>query len=98
MVPRRERFDFIVMDGAPILPVTDSVVFAPLADQILLMARHGVTERSLLEKSFRLLQSRTPATSIGVVVNAIKRSAEPYAYSYGYGYGAHAYGKGKVQP
>ncbi len=94
----REGFDFIVMDGAPILPVTDSVVFAPLADQILLMARHGVTERSLLDKSFRLLQSRTPNTSIGVVVNAIKRSAEPYAYSYGYGYGAHAYGNGKVQP
>jgi capsular exopolysaccharide synthesis family protein len=92
----RERFDFIVMDGAPILPVTDSVVFAPLADQILLMARHGVTDRTLLEKSFRLLQVRTPGTSIGVVVNAIKRSAEPYAYSYGYGYGSHAYGKGKV--
>jgi capsular exopolysaccharide synthesis family protein len=92
----RERFDFIVMDGAPILPVTDSVVFAPLADQILLMARHGVTDRSLLDKSFRLLQSRTPGTSIGVVVNAIKRSAEPYSYSYGYGYGSHAYGKGKV--
>ena len=92
----RERFDFIILDGAPVLPVTDSVVFAPLADQILLLARHGLTERPLLEKSFRLLQSRTPATSIGVVVNAIKRSAQPYAYSYGYGYGSHAYGKGKV--
>jgi len=92
----RERFDFIVMDGAPILPVTDSVVFAPLADQILLLARHGVTDRALLEKSFRLLHSRTPNTSIGVVVNAIKRSAEPYSYSYGYGYGQHNYGKGKV--
>jgi succinoglycan biosynthesis transport protein ExoP len=92
----RERFDFIVMDGAPILPVTDSVVFAPLADQILLLARHGVTDRALLEKSFRLLHSRSPGTSIGVVVNAIKRSAESYGYGYGYGYGSHAYGKGKV--
>jgi succinoglycan biosynthesis transport protein ExoP len=92
----RERFDFIVMDGAPVLPVTDSVVFAPLADQILLMARHGVTDRALLEKSFRLLHSRTPEISIGVVVNAIKRSSEPYLYSYGYGYGRHNYGKGTV--
>jgi capsular exopolysaccharide synthesis family protein len=92
----RERFDFIVMDGAPILPVTDSVVFAPLADQILLLARHGVTDRGLLEKSFRLLHARTPGTSIGVVVNAIKRSSEAYAYSYGYGYGRHNYGKGTV--
>jgi hypothetical protein len=76
--------------------VTDSVVFAPLADQILLMARHGVTDRALLEKSFRLLHSRTPEISIGVVVNAIKRSSEPYLYSYGYGYGRHNYGKGTV--
>jgi succinoglycan biosynthesis transport protein ExoP len=91
----RERFDFIVLDGAPVLPVTDSVVFAPLADQILLVARHGVTERSLLEKSFRLLQARTPDTSIGVVVNAIKRSNDPYAYSYGYG--IHLYGKDKAE-
>jgi len=90
----RERFDFIILDGAPVLPVTDSVVFAPLADQILLLARHGVTERSLLEKSFRLLQSRSPGTSIGVVVNAIKRSSDAYAYSYGYGYGTHPYGRG----
>jgi succinoglycan biosynthesis transport protein ExoP len=92
----RQRYDFIVMDGAPVLPVTDSVVLAPLTDQILLMARHGVTERSHLEKSFRLLQLSTPATSIGVVVNAIKRFDEPYAYSYGYGYGSGAYGKGKA--
>jgi succinoglycan biosynthesis transport protein ExoP len=93
----RQHYDFIVMDGAPVLPVTDSVVLAPLTDQILLLARHGVTERSHLEKSFRLLQSRTPSTSIGVVVNAIKRSAEPYSYSYGYGYGSNAYGKGKTK-
>jgi succinoglycan biosynthesis transport protein ExoP len=90
----RERFDFVILDGAPILPVTDSVVLAPLADQILLLARHGMTERAHLEKSFRLLQSRTSGTSIGVVVNAIKRSSEPYFYSYGYG--EHAYGKGSV--
>jgi capsular exopolysaccharide synthesis family protein len=92
----RERYDFIVLDGAPVLPVTDSVVLAPLADQILLLARHAVTERSLLERSFRLLQSRTPGTSIGVVVNAIKRSNDPYAYGYGYGYRAHPYGRGGV--
>jgi succinoglycan biosynthesis transport protein ExoP len=93
----RERYDFILLDGGPILPVTDSVVFAPLADQILLLARYGVTERSFLEKSFRLLQTRTPSTSIGVVVNAIKRSSETYAYSYGYGYAEHSYGRGKAE-
>lgn len=90
----RSDFDFVVLDAAPVLPVTDSVVLAPLADQILLLARHGMTERSHLEKSFRLLRSRTEDVSIGIVVNAIKRSSEPYSYTYGYG--EHAYGKGQA--
>jgi succinoglycan biosynthesis transport protein ExoP len=90
----RSNFDFVVLDAAPVLPVTDSVVLAPLADQILLLARHGVTERAHLEKSFRLLRSRTEDVSIGIVVNAIKRSSEPYSYTYGYG--EHAYGKGQA--
>ena len=90
----RSRFDFIVLDAAPVLPVTDSVVLAPLADQILLLARHGVTEKVLLEKSFCLLRSRLTRTPIGIVVNAIRRSAETYAYRYGYAAGT--YGKVKA--
>jgi polysaccharide biosynthesis transport protein len=84
----RERFDFIVFDGAPILSVTDSVVLAPLADQILLVARDGYTERAHLDQSFRLLQTRAPGVAIGVVVNAVRRSAESYKYQYGYGKGS----------
>ena len=81
----RTQFDFIVLDGAPVLPVTDSVVLAPLADQILLVARHGVTERSQLDRSFRLLLSCVSSTAVGIVVNAVKRSTEDYYSAYGYG-------------
>jgi succinoglycan biosynthesis transport protein ExoP len=80
----RNQFDFIVLDGAPVLPVTDSVVLAPLADQILLMARYGVTERSQLDRSFRLLLSCVSSTAVGIVVNAVKRTAEDYYSAYGY--------------
>jgi polysaccharide biosynthesis transport protein len=81
----RAQFDFIVLDGAPVLPVTDSVVLAPLADQILMVARYGVTERSQLDRSFRLLLSCVSSTAIGIVVNAVKRSTEDYYSAYGYG-------------
>jgi succinoglycan biosynthesis transport protein ExoP len=73
-----ERFDFIVFDAGPILPVTDAVVLAPLADQILLVARADYTERAHLDQSFRLLQSRAPGIAIGVVINGIRRSGEVY--------------------
>ncbi len=78
----RDSFDFIVLDGQPLLPVTDSVVLTPLADQILLLARHGVTERSKFERSLQMVQSRSPGTPVGVVLNAIKTPADPYLYNY----------------
>jgi polysaccharide biosynthesis transport protein len=68
----REVFDFILLDGAALLPVTDSLVVASLADEVLLVARSGVTESSDLGRSYRLLQLRAPQTAIGVVVNGIK--------------------------
>ena len=81
----REQFDFIVMDAAPVLPVTDSVVVAPFADQILLVARHGMTESTDLDRSFRLLRTRVPAIPIGIVINAVKRVSDHNYYGYGYG-------------
>jgi succinoglycan biosynthesis transport protein ExoP len=91
----REDFDFIVLDAAPVLPVTDSVMVAPLADQILLVARDAMTESSALDRSFRLLQSRTSGIPIGIVINAVKRTSDNYYHAYGsYGYGPDKLRKG----
>jgi succinoglycan biosynthesis transport protein ExoP len=78
----RDSFDFIVLDGGPLLQVTDSVVLTPLADQILLLARQGVTERSKFERSLQMVHSRSPGTPVGIVLNAIKTPVEPYLYNY----------------
>lgn len=78
----RDSFDFIVLDSEPLLPVTDSVVLTPLADQILLLARHGVTERSQFERSLQMVQARSPGIPVGIVLNAINMPAQPYLYNY----------------
>jgi succinoglycan biosynthesis transport protein ExoP len=72
----REHFDYVVLDGEPVLPVTDSMVLIPVADQVLLLARHGKTERAMFEKSLRIVMSSNPQVSLGLVVNAIKARAE----------------------
>jgi len=77
-----ESFDFIILDSEPLLPVTDSVVLTPLADQILLVARHGVTERIKFERSLQMVQSRSPGTPVGIVLNAINMPKDPYLYRY----------------
>ena len=79
----RETYDFIVIDGAPVLPVTDSVLLSNLADFTLVVARYKVTERQSLERSCRMLQAHG-RQKIGVVLNAVERSANTYYNYYGY--------------
>ena len=89
----RETFDFIVLDTPPLLLVTDSVLLAPIADQVLLVARHGSTELADLRHGYRILQMRAPGTPVGVVVNGVRRNKGLDYYSYGYG----AYGSKPTQ-
>jgi polysaccharide biosynthesis transport protein len=98
----RSQYDFIILDAAPLLPVTDSVLLSTLADQTLLVARYKVTERHSLERSYRLLH-RAKGTlettagqhelakshfgrRIGIVLNGVERRT---SYSKYYG-GANA--------
>jgi polysaccharide biosynthesis transport protein len=85
----RQEFDFILFDGAPILPVTDSVILSELVDIRLLVARFGLTERQSLERSYHLLQRPGRDQRIGVVINAVGRTGSSY-YDY-YGYSQSAY-------
>jgi capsular exopolysaccharide synthesis family protein len=86
----RDEFDFIVFDGAPILPVTDSVIVSELVDARLLVARFNLTERQSLERSYRLLQPQDGQKHrIGIVMNAVERTGNSY-YDY-YGYSESAY-------
>jgi capsular exopolysaccharide synthesis family protein len=81
----RKQFDFILFDGAPILPVTDSVVLSELADSKLLLARFGVTERQSLLRSYSLLQRTGPKDHrISLVINAVNQSDGAYHEYYGY--------------
>jgi capsular exopolysaccharide synthesis family protein len=86
----RREFDFIVFDGAPILPVTDSVILSELVDARLLVARFGLTERQSLERSYSLLRAADgPDHRISVVLNAVQQTGHSY-YDY-YGYSESAY-------
>ena len=80
----REHFDFIVIDAAPILPVTDSVVLSTMVDFTLLIARHDTTERQSLDRSYRMLQTQLERGKIGIVLNAVRRDSSTYYQYYGY--------------
>ena len=79
----RRDYDYIIIDGAPILPVTDSALLSRYADFTLVVARHNMTDRGSLERTCQILRSQG-VRQIGLVLNGVKVSAREQHKYYGY--------------
>lgn len=64
----RERFDIVLIDTPPLLPVADAAVIAANADGVLVVFRHGKTKRGQLRQSMQALTT-VHARILGVVLN-----------------------------
>jgi receptor protein-tyrosine kinase len=84
----RSDFDVILIDGPPLLPVTDAALLAAQADGALLVVRHGKTTRDQLRHSMERLGA-VDAPALGIVFNMVpqRRGGARDGYGYGYGYG-----------
>jgi len=81
----RRSYDFVILDGAPVLPVTDSVVLSAFVDTTLLVARHQSTQQQSLDLSIRTLRAQLGSSHhIGVVLNGVEIKADSYYKYYGY--------------
>jgi succinoglycan biosynthesis transport protein ExoP len=79
----RRTYDYIIIDGAPILPVTDSALLSRDADFTLVVARHNLTDRRSLERTCLILRSQG-VRRIGMVLNGVKASGNAQYQYYGY--------------
>ena len=62
----RTRFDRVILDTPPVLPLADVAVLAPLVDGTLLVVRAGVTPKPAIENALRAFDS---SRLLGVVLN-----------------------------
>jgi polysaccharide biosynthesis transport protein len=79
----RREYDYIIIDGAPILPVTDSALLSRYSDFTLVVARHNLTDRESLERTCQILRSQG-SRQLGLVLNGIKPSSGAKSGYYGY--------------
>ncbi|CAM4240756.1 polysaccharide biosynthesis tyrosine autokinase [Gillisia hiemivivida] len=83
-------YDFVIVDTAPTMIVTDTLLISPLADTTLYVTRAGYTEKKLLEFPKELKQ-QGKLKGLAVILNDVDYSkfsyGAKYGYSYGYGYG-----------
>ncbi|WP_417554606.1 polysaccharide biosynthesis tyrosine autokinase [Microbacterium sp.] len=74
----RERYEYVIIDSAPALIVSDALLLADLADGVLVVARSSTTRRKQLAATLASLKS-THKEVVGVVLNAVKRKERgPY--------------------
>ena len=81
------NFDHIVIDSAPLLPVPDTRILAPLVDNLALVIRAEHTPVKSIRRAFDMLEDDGVFSS-GVILNDFTENRlQGGKYGYGYGYG-----------
>jgi exopolysaccharide transport family protein len=87
----RQRFDLVVIDSAPVLPVTDTRILTRLSDAVLFVIRWERTPRDAASDAVRSLRD-VNATIAGIALTRADAKRFHY-YSFGYGGYYYAYSK-----
>lgn len=82
----RDKYDYIILDTAPLMLVTDTFLFADLADATLYVTRSGYTEKGLIEFANKNIDQKK-IKNVGFVLNDVEKDYFGYGNKYGYGYG-----------
>ena len=81
----RNTYDYLIIDGVPLLLFADAAYLANFADGVLLAARYGKTTTKELENSRDILFG-AKSTIIGVVMNDVPKTPGSYYYHHYYKY------------
>ncbi len=91
-------YDLIVVDTAPVLPVSDPMLIAPKVDGILLVVKAGATQKELVTRAIDILDPNH-SRMLGIVLNNVNEVL-PYYYDhkyYGYSYDSEAVPSGRAR-
>ena len=89
----KKVYDYIVIDTAPTLLVTDTLLLSHLADAMIFICRSNYTEKEILNYPKELIKAGK-IKNVGIVLNSVgSNSRYHYSYSYKYGY-SYNYGYG----
>ena len=82
----KEKYDYIIIDTAPTLLVSDTYNIFKFFDLTLYVSRQNVTKKHLIEHVNKLYRSKLNL-NLCVVLNGVIKKGNLYNYNYGYNYG-----------
>jgi len=93
----KERFDMVLVDSSPLLPVTDPVLLSRLTDTTLFFVAYGETTKRQLKRGIEQL-GQVGTRQIGIVLNEVTRRGGDVYGEYDYSYTYEAQNKSSVTP
>ncbi|WP_456439485.1 GumC family protein [Psychroserpens sp.] len=83
----KDLYDYVIVDTAPTVLVTDTMLISQLADVTVYISRANYTEKKILNFAEELFESGK-IKNMAFVINGVGASKSyGYGYNYGYGYG-----------
>ncbi|UBB90963.1 polysaccharide biosynthesis tyrosine autokinase [Candidatus Kaistella beijingensis] len=81
----KDKYDYIVVDTAPLMLVTDTFLTSDVADATLYVTRSGYTEQSLIDFANKQIDAKK-IKNVGFILNDVSKDYFGYGNKYGYGY------------
>lgn len=81
----RRSYQYVVIDSAPVMLVSDTLHLIDLADVVLYVVKAGYTEKSMLAFAEELQQT-SDIDNMALLLNAAQPENTRYGNKYGYGY------------
>lgn len=82
-----QNYEYIIIDTAPLMLVTDSLLISELADVTLYVVRSRYTEKELINFANKTVESNK-IKNVAFVLNDVSSDYFGYGNKYGYGYAA----------
>jgi capsular exopolysaccharide synthesis family protein len=79
----KNKFDFVIIDTAPVMSISDTLIVSKIVDASLIVTRFGKTTHEMMNhglKSMADIESKV----IGTVINAVDEKKSGYHYYYHY--------------
>jgi capsular exopolysaccharide synthesis family protein len=80
----RERYDYVIVDTAPVALVSDTYLLDRIADMTIFVCRYKYTPAEMVNYVNSVVEQKR-MKNVACVLNAVKGSQAGYGYGYGYG-------------
>lgn len=87
----KDSYQYIILDTAPLMLVTDSLLISKFADATIYVTRSEVTEKDFIQFANKNIETGK-IKNVGFVLNDVHKTNFGYGNKYGYGYQAEEKG------